>query len=130
MRKLKELLLGSILVIIVFISAGCVPLFLGAAAGAGGLGYARGALEQAFDRPVKDIYEASLAGLKERGLIVKDDDVDQHLAKIYFEFEDGKNGKITIKAFTERSSKIIIRIGVFGDEARANMVLNAVLKNL
>lgn len=130
MRKLKELFAGLVLIMIVFVYAGCVPLFLGAAAGAGGLGYARGALEQAFDRPVKDIYEASLAGLKERGLIVKDDDIDQHLAKIYFEFDDGQKGKIIVKAFTEKSSKIIIRIGVFGDEARANMVLNSVLKNL
>ncbi len=130
MKKIKELFLASALIIIVFVSTGCVPLFLGAAAGAGSLGYARGSLEQAFDRPVQDIYEASLAGLKDRGLIVKDDDVDKHLAKIYFEFEDGKNGKIIVKAFTEKSSKIIIRIGVFGDEARANMILNAVLKNL
>ncbi|HBG62385.1 MAG: hypothetical protein A2Y03_08685 [Omnitrophica WOR_2 bacterium GWF2_38_59] len=130
MRKLKGLFSGLALIVVVCMTAGCLPLFLGAAAGAGGLGYARGTLEQAFDRPVKDIYEASLAGLKERGLIVKDDEIENHLAKIYFEFEDGKNGTIVVKAFTEKSSKIIIRVGVFGDEARSNMILNAVLKNL
>lgn len=130
MKNFKELFLGLALIMVLCVASGCVPLVLGVAAGAGGVGYASGSLEQAFDRPVKDVYEASLAGLRERGLVVKDDDIERHLAKILFEFDDGKKGKIIIKAFTEKSSKIIIRVGIFGDEARSNMVLNSVLKNL
>ena len=53
-----------------------------------------------------------------------------HSTFIKTEFDDGKRVKIHINALTERSSKITIRIGVFGDETKSQMLLNAIQKRL
>ncbi len=119
------MLLGAILT-----TSGCVPLLIGAAAGAGGVAWAKGSLEQNFDKTVDQLHGASLHGLKDIKCTVRLDQIRKHLAKIDFEFDDGQKGTINIKALTERSAKLNIRVGVLGDETKSQIVLNAILKHL
>ena len=122
---LAAMLLGAALA-----TSGCVPLLIGAAAGAGGVAYVKGGLEQNFDKTVDQLHRASVAGLKDIKCVVRTDQVRKHLAKIQFEFDDGQKGTINIKALTERSAQLNVRIGVLGDETKSHIVLNAVLKHL
>lgn len=109
---------------------GCVPLLIGAAAGAGGVVWVKGSLEQNFDKTVEQLHRASLAGLRDTKCAVRKDQIRKHLAKIDFEFDDGQKGSVNIKALTERSAKLKIRVGVLGDETKSQIILNAILRHL
>ncbi|HBO97089.1 MAG TPA: hypothetical protein DE315_03185 [Candidatus Omnitrophica bacterium] len=109
---------------------GCVPLLIGAAAGAGGVVWAKGGLEQNFDKSVDQLHRASLGGLRDIKCAVSSGQIRKHLAKIKFKFDDGQEGTINIKAMTERSSRLKIRVGILGDETKSQIVLNAILKHL
>lgn len=116
--------------VLLLFCVGCAPLLLGAAAGAGGVAYVKGTLEKNYNSPVKDVHRASLAGLKSMGLIVTNDDITRHKAHIDAEFEDGQLVDIDIKALTERASRLRIRVGVLGNEARSEMILFAIEKHI
>ena len=109
---------------------GGVPLLSGAAAGAGGVVWAKGGLEQNFDKSVDQLHRASLGGLRDIKCAVSSGQIRKHLAKIKFKFDDGQEGTINIKAMTERSSRLKIRVGILGDETKSQIVLNAILKHL
>lgn len=122
--------LAAIMLGILLTAQGCVPLLIGAAAGAGGVAWVKGGLEQNFDKTVDQLHRASLAGLRDIKCAVRNDQIRKHLAKIDFEFDDGQKAAININALTERSAKLKIRIGVLGDETKSHIVLNAILKHL
>jgi len=113
-----------------FATAGCVPLMIGAVAGAGGMTYVGGKLERNVDHDVKHVYNASLKALKDIEVYVKKSTDDAHSARIIAEFADGKKVTVDILALTERASKIRIRIGWIGDEMKSNLILNAIQKRL
>ncbi len=129
-RYFKSPGLAAIVFGILLTAQGCVPLLIGAAAGAGGVAWAKGSLEQNFDKTVDQLHRAGLAGIRDIKGTVRNDQIRKHLAKIEFTFDDGQKGAIHIKAMTERSAKLKIRIGVLGDETKSHIVLNAILKHL
>lgn len=120
-------------IVVMFLSvtaAGCVPLVVGAAAGAGSVAYAKGVLEKGFDKSVEALHRASVKGIKDLKLFIVSDEARRHTSKVVFEFDDGQKGEVTIKAMTEQSAKMKIRVGIFGDEVKSQMVLNAIQKHL
>src|SRR3989338_1696309 len=108
---------------------GCVPLLIGAAAGAGTFAWINGDLEYNVDASVARAHRAALRGLKQLDLAVTQDHKDKHNAKLRSAYSDGKDVHVTIEALTERSSKIKIRVGVFGDQARSEAILTAIKKH-
>ena len=110
--------------------AGCIPLLVGAAVGAGSVAYIRGTLERNFDKSVAQLHDVTVSSLRELGLYIKEDVVRRHSARTEFEFEDGEKGTIEIEALTERSAKIKIRVGLLGDESKSKMILNVIEKNI
>lgn len=129
-RYFKSTSLAAILLSILLTAQGCVSLLIGAAAGAGGVAYVKGGLEQNFDKSVDQLHRASLAGLKNIKCAVRSDQIRKHLAKITFEFDDGQKGSVNIKALTEHSAQLKIRVGILGDETKSNIILNAIRKHL
>ncbi len=111
-------------------ASGCAPLIVGAAVGAGSMAYAKGDLEKNLEYPVENVHSAALEGLKDLGVFVKADALNRHSANISGEFDDGKKIQIHITALTERSSKLVIRVGILGNEPKSRMILNAVLNKL
>ena len=123
----------SIIVLSIFslmTMSGCIPLLIGAVAGAGGLSYAKGALVKNVDHTVREIHKAGLAALKKLNLFVTADELNKHSALIRAEYENGQKIQILIDALTERSSKITIRIGTFGNQEQSQVILNAIQKKL
>ena len=129
-RYFNSILLAVLLSAALITTQGCVSLLIGAAAGAGTVAWAKGSLEQNFDKTVDQLHRASLAGLRDIKCAVRNDQIRKHLAKIDFEFDDGQKGAVHIKALTEHSAKLQIRVGVLGDETKSHIVLNAILKHL
>ncbi len=110
--------------------SGCVPLMVGAAAGAGAAAWINGDLEVNFDAPVSTVHSAAIRGLRKLELPITSEDKDKHHARIRSKYSDGKDVTIDITAITERTSKVKIRVGVFGDQARSEAILTSMKKYL
>ncbi len=130
LNQLKKILGIVVLGLMLVSQSGCVALLVGAAAGAGGIAYIKGTLEKNFDRPVKRAHKATLAALKDLKLVIKEEELNQHSSKIKAEYPDETKVYIDITALTEKSSTIKIRVGIFGDQDKSQMILNAVMKRL
>ena len=119
--------LGILLILFVSVSSsGCVPLLIGAAAGASGIAYVRGVLVHNVDETVEDIHAATLAAAKGLGLIIVSDELNRHAAAVKAEYEDGKKVDIRVDAITEFVSKITIRVGLIGDLDESSFILSAI----
>ena len=115
----------AVVMISAILTCGCVPLFIGAAAGVGGYAWFNGAMEKDFAVPLAKLHGATVKGLKHMGVKIDENESDKHIAKIKAHFADDEKVGIVITSVTERSSSIKIRVGLMGDKMRSEMILNA-----
>jgi hypothetical protein len=107
---------------------GCVIAAVGA--GAGTVAYVRGDLQTVESKSLDDVYEATEKAIKELGLNVTKKTKDAMSATIVA--RDAQDKKITIKlsASAEETTKLSIRIGVFGSETKSRRIYEEIKKNL
>jgi CRISPR/Cas system-associated protein Csm6 len=112
--------------------SGCAgaALLAGGAAGAGAVVWVRGKLEHQFSVPLSRVYPATLAALKEFELAIQEEKKDKLAAEIQSQLADGKRVWIDMCSLTESSTKITIRIGMFGDRSRSRRLLEAIRRHL
>ena len=125
-RVMNAVLLG----VTAFYCAGCIPLIVGAAAGAGSVIWAKGALEQELNKPMDHVYTASKAALKKLKLPIAADKKDNLSAKIESQSADGKHIWITLTYIAQHTTKISIRVGALGDELRSKEISDMIAKYL
>jgi hypothetical protein len=130
MNFAKNFCLHALLILLIFGHTRCVPLLVGAAAGAGGMSYAKGALSKNFEANVEKTHKATLKALKGLKLFIKSEELNKHDAMVKAEFEDGEEAKVFIDAVTEHVSKVTIRVGFMGDRDASQVILNAIQKQL
>ena len=130
LKTLHRWICLTVLGISVSVLTGCIPLVLGAAAGAGGVAYVQGILQKNLDMPIDKLQGISLDALKRLKMTVKEEKIEG--TKSYIKAEDVDHAKIniTIEKLTENSSKLNIRVGVFGNQTKSQMILNAIEKKL
>jgi hypothetical protein len=129
-KKILGCVVASALLVSVVSFMGCVPLIVGAAAGAGGYAWASGELVKEFTASASDVQRAAVRGLKKLGVSIKEEKHDRLTASIKSKFADGKNISIQISALTEKTTRLKIRVGVFGDKTKSEMVLNSIQEGL
>ncbi len=120
------------IVVVVFLGAqlcSCA-LLLGAVAGAGGVVWISGKLQEEINQPLDRVYNATIAGLKKLSLPITFDRKDDLTAKIESKFADGTNVWIDIEYLTKNSTKIAVRVGVLGDQTRSNKILESIKNRL
>ena len=109
---------------------GCIPLIVGAAAGAGGVIWAKGALEQEFNKPMKHVYNASKAALQKLKFPITADTKTNLSAKLESQSTDGKHIWIDITYIAQHTTKISIRVGPLGDELQSKEISDMIAKYL
>ncbi|MDX1411472.1 MAG: DUF3568 family protein [Nitrospirales bacterium] len=111
---------------------GCAVALLGVGAGAGAAGttYVMGKLEDEVDAPVPKVQRATLAAFKSLELPIDKERGDKLAAELESETADQKKIWISINSLTPARSKIVIRVGIFGDEVRSHQILKAVRARL
>ena len=107
-------------------ASGCATLLTGAVAGAGGVVWIKGKLREEVNVSVSKVHEAVLKSLQELELPVKEDKKDKLTAKVKSEFADGKHVWIDIQSLTETSTRITIRVGIWGDEIKSRKLLDTI----
>lgn len=130
MRKTGTLWVHAVLAGTLFFSSGCAALLVGAAAGVGGYAWVSGALVKEYPVSAEKTHQALLRALKQLDIHVTEDKGDRLSAVVRARLADGRAVKIGVDALTERSAKIRIRVGVFGDRLKSEMIVNALDKLL
>ena len=113
--------------------SGCAEAVLvgvGAAGGDGAVLWAKGKMGEELDVPFSTAHTATLAALKDLELPIKKDTKKGLKAKFESQYPDGKFVWVNIRAITESSSKISVRVGMFGDKSRSQKIFDAIHQHL
>jgi hypothetical protein len=108
---------------------GCMVAAVGAAA-AGTVAYARGDLQATDNATLDKVYEASLAAMDELQIPVISKSKDALSATITGRDAADKKITITLKAATEDTTELSIRIGLFGSETKSRLIYQKILEHL
>lgn len=126
---LKRLNQGLLLLVLAIQISGCAEAVLvgvGAASGAGAVLWAKGKMAEELDVSFSKAHRATLAALKDLELPINKDEKKGLKATIESKFPEGKHVWISVRAVTESSSKVSVRVGVFGDKARSQKIFEAI----
>jgi hypothetical protein len=109
--------------------SGCLAAAVGAGA-VGTVAYMKGDLEAVEAEDINVVYEASKNALKQLGLSVTKESRDALSGVITA--RDAQDKKVTIKlsSTTEGATKISIRVGLFGNEMKSNLIYQKIHDNL
>lgn len=127
---IKRFVVSALLIVSTVYLTGCFALFVGAAAGAGGVIWVTGKLQQDVNASVEKVHRAAIAALKKLELPVITDKKDTMTARIESQYVDGKHVWIDIDYTSQTSTKLSIRVGTLGDEVRSREILDQIKKRL
>jgi len=108
--------------------SGCIVLAAGA--GAGTYAYVSGAVETTLAAPIDRVNTAALAACGELGFTGAASTGDALEKDIAARTGKDEAVKINMTKDGDNSTKVSVRIGNFGDEARSNQILDAIKKRL
>lgn len=129
MRYLGPVLVG----VFCLLPLGCAAVLLAGAVGAGAAGgvmYAKGDLEATFDLPMSKVVEASRDTIHEAELhLIAEKDL---VTSWVFECRRADDAKVTIRvqSLTTETSRLNIRVGVFGDEDYSRLIYGKIRDRL
>jgi len=97
---------------------------------AGTIAYVRGDLQAVESASIDEVYEASLKALKELELIPTRKVKDALGAEIITYDAQDKKITIILKFTAEGTTKLSIRVGVFGSETKSRLIYQKIRDNL
>ncbi len=128
--KRKGLYLYLLLVLYVF-NSGCVALMVaGAAAGGAGVVWYKGKLEETIPASVPSVHKATKAGLKDLNINITEDKSDSLTSKVSGLLADGKRIWVDAESTGTSTTKITIRVGLFGDKTFSLRIRDAIKRHL
>jgi len=123
----------AILIILLFgtlvLNNGCMIAAVGIGA-AGTVAYVRGDLESIESESIDVLYEATLNALKELELLPTRKSKDALGAEIITYDAQDKKITIRLKSAADKTTKLSIRIGVFGSETKSRLIYQKIRDNL
>lgn len=111
------------------ILTGCGLAVVGGAA-AGTVAYIRGDLNAVLDGSLNKSVKAVDAAIKETGVNQISRNVDKLGANYILRTAQDDKVEITLEKATNKATNIVIRVGVFGDEALSHQILSEIQKNI
>ena len=110
------------------VAQGCLVAAVGA--GAGTIAYIKGDLEVVESKNIDVVYEATEKAVEQLGLNVSKKTKDALSATIVARDAQDKKVTIKLKATTENTTKISIRVGIFGSETKSRLIYEQIRDNL
>ena len=127
--RIRQVLLITMLTGSMLLLQGCVVAAVGLGA-AGTIAYVRGDLQAVESESIDEVYEASLKALKELELLPTRKSKDALSAEIVTYDAQDKKILIILKSEAEGTTKLSIRIGVFGSETKSRLIYQKIRDNL
>ncbi len=116
---------AAVVLIASLLASGCVPLVIGAGAGAAGMTWYRGKLEDNLAVPIQKAHAAFMAGLKDLKIQVDEDKADNLVGHIVGRLASGDPVNIDFKSISSNTTQVTIRVGLFGNKEYAERILEA-----
>ncbi len=125
----SRVVLIGLLISSTVILSGCLAAAVGVGA-VGGVVYIKGALEAVEAKDIETVYAATKKAASQLGLMVTNDFIDAHSAEI--SGRDGEDRKTVIKlqSTSAETTKVSIRVGLFGNELRSSYIYQKIHENL
>ena len=123
----KQILLVLFLGTCLFIG-GCIVAAVGG--GAGTAAYITGDLKGAEAKNIDTVYKASEKAMEQLNFNITEKNLDKLSGRIIA--RDSRDKKITIKirATSENTTEVSVRVGFFGDETKAMLIYQKIQENL
>ncbi len=128
--RMKQFAPWIIGVILAASNAGCAALVVGAAGGAAGAVYVMGKLTEELSYDVPAVHEAAVAGMKDLQLTLSEDRADKLSAHLESEFADRAHVWIDLESIADSRTRMIVRVGLTGDEIRSKKILESTKQHL
>ncbi|MFC1781484.1 DUF3568 family protein [Planctomycetota bacterium] len=129
MMRIKQVLLTITFAGLALLGQGCVVAAVGLGA-AGTIAYVRGDLEAVESETLEDVYEATLQAVEELDLRLISKSQDALSATVNTRDAQDKKIKITLKTTAQRTTKLSIRIGMFGSETKSRLIYQQIREKL
>jgi hypothetical protein len=126
----RHLAILFILALSLSMAAGCGALVAGGAAAAGTYVYTEGRLQRQYDANLDQAFQASLAGARDIGLKVAEQNKEVAEASIRAEQQDGSPVWITLESLDQNKTQVSVRVGYTGDEQASRRIQEAIAKKL
>src|SRR5947207_241390 len=129
MRFLRPLLFSIPLVALMLSQSGC--LIAAAAAGTGaGVAYVKGKTEAVLDADPRAIADATVQAMKDLDIAMVSREAGEAESTVVGRTAKDTKIEVTAKAETTKTSRIYIRVGVFGDDPLQAKLLGKIKENL
>lgn len=122
-------LLAAVLLPVLALTSGCLVVAAGAA-GAGTVAYIRGELEALLPANLDRTTAAANRALQELEFVKVNESKDALVAEIVARTALDKKITIMLTKTSDTTTRVRIRVGVFGDETVSRTLLNQIEKNL
>jgi len=126
-----QIALGLLLAGLAFTCAGCLAVAVGVGA-AGTVAYLGGDLETDVAEDIDTLYAASRKALDDLELKVIEGKgaKDALSATLMARDAEDKKVQITLKSISDEMTELSIRVGVFGNETKSQLIYSKILENL
>ena len=112
------------------LASGCVAVAAGAAAGYAGVEYAAGECVGVAGATVDKTYHATLAAAEQLQMTLRSKNREATAARFTFRQPDGTFVDIGLGRQNVDFTRITVRVGTFGDEARSRAIIKKIKENI
>lgn len=129
--RIRQVVLTIVLACTAAFISGCVAAAIGAGViGVGTVAYIKGDLEAIETQHIDVVYEAARKAMKQLRLQMIKERKDLDSGLIVVRDAEGQEAKITLKSTEHGGTKVSVRVGLFGDQARSQLIYQKIRDNL
>jgi hypothetical protein len=125
----ERIFLNIMLLLVAIFCQGCVVAAVGLGA-AGTVAYVRGDLESTEPKNIEVVYSASLQAAEQLELSIISKSKDALSATITARDAQDKKIQIKMTSNSEQTTKLSIRVGTFGSEAKSQQIYQRIYNNM
>ena len=126
-KKISGLCMGLVLSMSLY---GCIPLIVGAAAGAGTAVWLSNKLVHEVNEPNEEVLKATKRALDALDMPVVSETIKKDVAQVISRYSNGDKVWVDIRPTSEQRSQIQIRVGLTGGEEESRKILDEILRYL
>jgi hypothetical protein len=123
----KQIFLIALLLGTCFVVSGCIVAAVG---GAGTAAYVMGDLKGTEAKDIDTVYKATEKAMEQLNFNITEKNLDKLSGRIIARDSQDKKVTIKIRATSENTTEVSIRIGFFGDETKAMLIYQKIQENL
>lgn len=127
MKRLLMIVMGGALLLSLY---GCIAILAGAAGGASTAVWLSGKMVQQVNAPYERTVDGAKTALKYMGLELTRESKAKDVDQIRSRYADGRKIWIDVRPVTATSSRIEVRVGLFGDKAASDSLLKKIVSYL